>query len=156
MHEANVDFTGDARRAFDTALQTLQPLGFEIVEQNSFRLVVTGPGFNNTRQNALLGISRAEFNAEHSRLAVKADLGGLDRFQKIMLTLMIGAGALDALLLIALWYFLEELHAQTWFLAIPVLVFIPWIFIAPLITRWILERTKDALATLLNAMAKFA
>ena len=95
IHEDFVAFTGDARRAFEAALQTLLPLGFEVEEQSSLRLAVTGPGFNSTRQNALLGISRAEFRAEHSSLVVKAELGGLDRFQRLMLIFMIGLEAFD-------------------------------------------------------------
>lgn len=66
IHDDFVAFSSDARRAFDIALQTLLPLGFEVVEQNSFHLVVTGPGFSSSRQNALHGISRAEFSAERS------------------------------------------------------------------------------------------
>jgi len=156
IHEDFVAFTGDARRAFDAALQTLLPLGFEVEEQSSLHLVVTGPGFNSTRQNALLGISRVEFSAERSSLVVNAELGGLDRFQRLMLIFMIGVGAFDSLLLLALWFFIERLRTHTWFLAIPVIIFIPWIFIAPVMTRWISKRTKNALKTLLHNMAMLA
>ena len=156
IHEDFVAFTGDPHRAFEIALQTLLPLGFEVAEQSSLHLVVTGPGFNSTRQNALLGISRAEFSAEHSSLVVKAELGGLDRFQRLMLIFMIGLGAFDSLLLLALWFFIERLRTHTWFLAIPVIIFIPWIFIAPVLARWIRKRTKSALNTLLHNMAILA
>ena len=156
IHEDFVAFTGDARRAFEIALQTLLPLGFEVAEQSSISLVATGPGFNSTRQNALLGISRAEFSAERSSLVVKAELGGLDRFQRLMLIFMISLGAFDSLLLLALWFFIERLRTHTWFLAIPVIIFIPWIFIARVMTRWISKRTKNALNTLLHNMAMLA
>lgn len=153
IHEDYVAFSGDGSRAFEIALQTLLPLGFRIESQGSSRLVVTGPRYNSTRQNSLLGISKAEFTAERSSLRVRAELGGVDRMQRFLLFLLLGLGLFDSVLFTALWLFVEEIHAYTWFLAVPVLTFIPWIFVAPLMVRWISRRTKEALSALLNNMA---
>jgi len=108
IHEDYVAFSGESSRAFNIALQTLLPLGFLVESQGSDRLVVTGPGFNSTRQNALLGISRAEFTAERSSLRVSAELGGVDRMLRFLAILLVGLGIFDALLFTALWYFLEN------------------------------------------------
>ena len=63
-HEAFVNFSGDGQRALDIILQTLLPLGFEVESQGSTHLVVTSQaGYNSTRQDALLGITRAEFES---------------------------------------------------------------------------------------------
>lgn len=69
---------------------------------------------------------------------------------------MIGLGVFDSLILTALWFFIERLRVHTWFLVVPVLIFIPWVFIAPVLTRWLGKRTKDALNTLLQKMAMLA
>jgi len=153
IHEDYVAFSGESSRAFNIALQTLLPLGFLVESKGSDRLAVTGPGFNSTRQNALLGISRAEFIAERSSLRVRAELGGVDRMLRFMVILLVGLGIFDALLFTTLWYFLDELRTHIWFLAIPALTLVPWIFIAPFMARWIGNRTKDALNTLLQNMA---
>jgi hypothetical protein len=152
MHEDAILFSGDAQRAFDAAVEALQPLGFDVIQRSASRLVVSSPGFD-SGQNALLGISHAEFSCTGSRLTVQAELGGVDRFKNKMMSLMVGVGIFNALIQIALWVLIEDLHAKAWFLAVPVLTFIPWVFIAPYMARWILRRTKEALQSLLRVMA---
>lgn len=151
--EDQVPFSGDAARAFDTARQTLLPLGFRVESEGATRLVVSGPGMNSTRQNALLGVSRAEFNAERGSLRVRAELGGVDRLQRFLILLMLGLGLFDSLIFIGLWYFFDQLRAHTWFLAIPALTLAPWIFIGPFIARLIARNTEKSLNTLLQNMA---
>ncbi len=151
--EDYVAFSGDPDKAFDTALQTLLPLGFEVELQSSSRLVVTGPGFNSTRQNALLGVSRAEFSAEHHALRVSAQLGGVERIRRSLIILLVSLGVFDSLVFLALWYFLDSLRVHPWFLAIPALTLIPWVVIGPVISRLIGSRTRAALNTLLHNMA---
>ena len=148
-----VSFSGEPSRAFDTALRTLLPLGFLVVSEGSSQLIVTGPGFNSTRQNALLGISRAEFTAERSSLKVLAELGGVDRMQRFLIILLVGLGLFDSLVFLGLWYFLDQLRAHTWFLAIPALTLVPWVVIGPILARWIGNRTREALNRLLQNMA---
>lgn len=153
IHEGYVVFSGDAERAFDIALETLLPLGFQIETKGSSRLTAAGPGFGSTRQGALLGVSRAEFTADRSSLRVRAELGGVDRMQRFLIILLVGVGTFDSLLFTALWYFFGEIRAYSWFLAIPALTMLPWIFIGPILARWIGKRTKEALDTLLHNMA---
>ncbi len=152
IFEDKLDFNGDAASAFDIALRTLLPLGFEIESQGSSHLTVKSPGMNSTRQNPLQGISYADFTIEHSSLQVRAELGGVDRLQRFLVLLLLGMGMFDSLVFLGLWYFLDKLHAQPWFLIIPLLTFLPWIIIAPLLARWIGKRTRDSLGSLLRDM----
>lgn len=153
IHETSIAYSGDSQRAMDMALQTLLPLGFQIESQGSAHLIVSNSSYNSTRQSGLKGISRAEFNAGHSTLSVRAELGGVERLQRFLLFLLLGVGVFDTLMLTGLWYFLETLRAHTWFLAIPILSLLPWVFIAPRMTVWIRQRTLDALDILLSNMA---
>jgi hypothetical protein len=153
IQEENITFNGDSSRALDTALRTLLPLGFEIESQGSGYLALKGPGMNSTRQNALQGISHAEFSANRGSLRVRAELGGVDRMQRFLVFLLIGLGLFDSLVFIGLWYFLDPLRAHPWFLVIPLITFIPWIIIGPLLARWIDKRTREALGVLLHNMA---
>ena len=152
-YEDFIPYTGDGERAIDIALQTLLPLGFRIESQGSSHLTVTNQHYNSTKQDALMGITRAEFDLSRSALTVRAELGGVERMQKFLLFILLGLGAFDVLLFTGLWYFIPELHAQTWFLFIPLVALIPWAIIAPRMTVWIRERTVSALQTLLSNIA---
>jgi len=153
IFEDKLDFNGDAASAFDIALRTLLPLGFEIESQGSSHLTVKSPGMNSTRQNPLQGISYADFTIEHSSLQVRAELGGVDRLQRFLVLLLLGVGMFDSLVFLGLWYFLDELRAHPWFLVIPLIIFLPWTIISPLLARWVGKRTRNALNALLSSMA---
>ncbi len=152
-YEDFVTYSGAGERAFNVALQTLLPLGFQVESKGSAHLAVAGGRYTSTKQNALLGVSRAEFSLGHSALTVKAELGGAERMQKMLLLILLGLGGFDVLLFTSLWYFVPELHAQRWFLFIPLLALIPWAFIAPYMTKMIRARTVEALKTLLANMS---
>jgi len=152
LHEDLVTFHGDPQRAFATALQNLLPLGFQIEEQSAYRLVVHTPDLNSTRQNALLGVSRAEFSADQGSLKVQAAMGGVDRLTRSLLFIILGLGAFDTVLFTGLWFFLDKLREHVWLLAMPALALLPWIIITPIVIRLIGKRTREALHTLLENM----
>lgn len=151
--EESVPFSGDPDRAFGTALRILLPLGFQVEERGSYRLAVRGPGYDSTRQNALLGVSRAVFTAGGSTLEVRAELEAVDRLMRRLLYLMLALAAFDLALFTSLWYFLEPLRGNTWILATPALTLLPWVFLGPFLTRIFTKRTRQALVALLENMA---
>jgi hypothetical protein len=57
------------------------------------------------------------------------------------------------MLFTSLWFFIDSLRPHPWFLAIPALTLLPWVFFAPLMTRWVSKRTTDAINSLLRTMA---
>jgi len=140
----------DPERAKNIILQSLLPLGFEIVSDTSYGLTVSGPGYRSTRQNPLLGISAATFDIGRSQISVDAQLGGVGRLGQTLVSILIGVGLVDAAIFFALWYFLPELNQHRWFLFIPALTLIPWVFIAPWMTKFIRRRCEDAIDTLLR------
>ena len=105
--------------ARDIILQTLLPLGFEIVCDSSHALTLAGPGYRSTRQNPLLGISRASFELGRSSISIDAELGGLNRMTKLLLIILVGVGLFDSATFFGLWYFLPALNEHKWFLFIP-------------------------------------
>ncbi|MDO9546922.1 MAG: hypothetical protein Q7J07_09280 [Pelolinea sp.] len=146
-------YSGNSQFVIKTALQTLLPLGFKIIDQTVSALIVEGPGYNSTRQNALLGISRGELSFSRLSISINAELGGVDRMARFLLILLLGMGAIQAIIFTGLWFYVDRLHAQPWFLVIPALVFLPWIFIAPLMTKWISRRCEEALIRLVDNLA---
>jgi len=154
--QQSVSYSGNSQIAMNTLLQTLLPLGFQIIEQSEWALIVEGPGYNSTRQNALLGMSRGEFSFSRSTISINADLGGVDRMSRFLLFLLIGIGLFDAVVFTGLWFFIDALRAHQWFLAIPTLAILPWVFIAPIMTKWIRKHCEEAITNLLKNMASLA
>ena len=155
-HEEFVNFSGDGERAISTALQTLLPLGFEIESQGSSHLIVSSHNYRSTKQDPLLGISRAEFSIKRFSLEVKAELGGVAWMRNFLLMLFIGLGIFDLIVFGALWYFLDALRPYPWLLAFPLAALLPWVILGPILTRSIKKRTLDALKKLLDSMAVLA
>lgn len=148
-----VPYSGNAQFAINSALQTLLALDFKIIDQTGSTLTVGSPGYHSTHQNALLGMSRGELFFSPSHISINAELGGVDRTARFLLILMLGMGAINAIVFTGLWFFVEQLHAQPWFLAIPALVFLPWILIAPRMAKWIRKRCEEALIRFVDNLA---
>ena len=152
----SVSYSGNSQLAINAALQTLLPLGFHIVEQSDNTLTVEGPGYNSTRQNALMGMSHGIFNFSRSIISIKAILEGVDHISRFLLFLFLGIGAFNALIFTGLWFYIDTLHANLWFLAFPAAITILWGLIAPVITLWIRKRCEEAITNLLQNMAALA
>jgi hypothetical protein len=146
-------FSGNAHVALHNALSTLLPLDFKVIGQTENRLTVEGPGYNSSKQNALLGMSSGEFTISHGTISLLARLGGVDRMAHILLFILIGLGSVQALVFIGLWLYIERLHANPFFLVIPALVFLPWVFITPRIIKWTRGNCENALARFVDQLA---
>lgn len=153
QHEEFVNFSGSEERAISTALGTLLPLGFQVESQGSAHLFVTNNRYRSAQDSPLLGISRAEFNFSRFTLNVKAELGGVEKIRRFLLFVLLGSCVFDAVLFTALWFFIEDLHIKTWLLVFPLVILLPWVFIGPYMSRWLKNRTVDALKALLDEMA---
>jgi len=57
---------------------------------------------NSTRQNALQGVSHAEFSADRGSLKVRAELGGVDRMQRFLILLLLAMGLFDSLVFLGM------------------------------------------------------
>ena len=152
-YEQTVRFSGDGQKAFEVALQTLLPLGFRIERRDEFTLTLSNSArYLNSRQNALLGISRISFNLRPGLLSIKTEMGALTRMVRVMAYLLAGMLASFVLLFGVLWLTLAEFQGQPWVMAVAAAPFIPWIFILPFMQGWLQRRTQAALETLLHNM----
>lgn len=152
-YEQTVRFSGDGQKAFEVALQTLLPLGFRIERRNEFSLELSNSArYLNSRQNALLGISRIRFSLRPGILNIQTEMDALTRMVRVMAYLLAGMLALFVLLFGVLWLTLAEFQNQTWMIAVAAAPFIPWIFILPFMESWLQRRTRATLETLLHNM----
>jgi len=149
----SINTSADSQTAANTLLNTLLPLGFRIVNQSSHSLVVESPGYNSTRQNTLLAMSRAEFTFSRSKIDLQAELGGIDRMARLLLFLILGLGILDTAIFFGLWFFLDAFRSSMWLLYIPTLALLPWLIVGPLIIRIIRKNAERAAITLLENAA---
>jgi len=152
-YRKNQPNSSDPDTARQIVLQTLLPLGFEIANDTSYGLTVNGPGYRSTRQPPLYGISTAVFEFSRSQIIIDAELGGITQISRLLMAILIGVGVLDSAIFFALWFYIDKLRVNNWFLFVPALTLLPWIIIAPLMVRFIHRRCKDAIDTLLRNAA---
>ena len=146
-------YSGNAHAALHKALSTLLPLGFKVIGQTENSLTIKGPGYDRTMQNALLGMSSGELSISRGTISLYARLGGVDRMAHRLVFILIGMGFVQALIFIGLWFYIQRLHTKPFFLLIPALVFLPWIFITPRITKWIRSNCESALVRFVAGIA---
>ena len=150
-YSKTVPFTGRGAKALDVARTVFMGQGFQIVANNDYELRVTGPGINSTKENPLKGVSEASIIVRSSTIEIKAMLGGVQKMKNFLRLLPLGLALFFLILFGALAWSLPELR-QAWIFLIPLLALSPWLFLAPLMTRMIEKRTKQAVDTLLNNM----
>jgi hypothetical protein len=114
---------------------------------------VEDPGFFSTRQGTFQGMSAGELSFSRWAISLHAHLGNVDHKPHFQLFLMLGLGAVQALVFIGLWLCFEGLHTQPFSLAIPAQVFLPWIFIKSLITKWVRVNCEGALVCFVDNLA---
>ncbi len=160
-----VPFAGHTAKALDVARTTFMNQGFQIIANSDYELRVTGPGLNGTKENPLKGVSEASIIIHASAIEMKAILGGTQKLNKFLRIFPLGM-ALFFLLAIGITFgvialteglTLPELRQWWWVgliaFLIPVSALSPWIFLSPIMIRWIEKRTVQAIDTLLNNMA---
>ncbi len=154
-YSKTVPFVGHTAKALDVARTTFMSQGFQIVTNSDHELRVTGPGLNSTKENPLKGVSEASIIIRASAIEIKAMLGGTEKLKKFLRIFPLGM-ALFFLLVIGIVFGVIALTVsefrQWWIFLIPVLALSPWLFLSPIMIRWIEKRTVQAVDTLLNKM----
>jgi hypothetical protein len=150
-YSKTVPFTGSASNALKVAKSTFLPQGFQLVASNEYELRVTGPGINSTRENPLKGITEASIIVRSSAIEIKAALGGVEKMKKFLTFFPLGMALLFLIVFGVLALTIPDLR-RPWFFLIPIVVLLPWLFLAPLMSRMIGRRTMQAIDTLLNNM----
>lgn len=146
-YERSLPFDGDPRQALQVATGVLASNSFALELRGQTALVANGPGLHGTRQNPILGVTRAEIRVEAGTIRIAAELGGVRSMRNF---LFIFPPALAILLLGTLSAAGLPWHSVG--LAV-LLALAPWLVLAPALTGWVKRRTTHALDTLLHNMA---
>ncbi|MHC4944430.1 MAG: hypothetical protein ACYTG7_15550 [Planctomycetota bacterium] len=146
-HQASIRFSGDPAKALETARSVLALNGFKVSSQGEGTILAEGPGLKSTRQNPLLGMTRAQITVRQSSIDLEAELGGVRFMQRFI---VIFPPAL--VLFLALVFYLVPMKGETpsylWLYMI-----LPWIVIGPLIAKIMKRSTVKAIETLLHNMS---
>ena len=147
----SVPFTGSATKALDVARTTFMNQGFQIVASSDNELRVTGSVLSGTKENPLKGVSEASIIIRASAIEMKAMLGGTEKLKKFLRFFPLGM-ALLFLTVFGVIALVLPIFRQWWVFLIPVLALSPWLFLSPIMIRWVEKRTVQAVDTLLNNM----
>lgn len=85
-YQQTIPLSGNPDKALDALRLVFMQHGFQVTQTDRTSLEVTGPGWQNTKQDAIRGISHARLMAAGHELTVEAELGGarnLMRFVQI-------------------------------------------------------------------------
>lgn len=150
-YSKTVPFVGHAAKALDVARTTFMSQGFQIVTNSDYELRVTGPGLNSTKENPLKGVSEASIIIRAPAIEIKANLGGTQKLNKFLRIFPLGMALLFLIVFGVTALILPDFR-QWWVFLILVLALSPWLFLSPIMIRWIEKRTVEAVDTLLNNM----
>jgi hypothetical protein len=149
-HQASVPFGGDPAKALETARSVLATNGFKVNPQGENGITAEGPGMKSTRQNPLLGMTRAQITVRQSSIDLEAELGGVRFMQQFIIFFPPGL-ILFLALIFALLPMEGEAPSRMWLFMI-----LPWIVIGPLIAKTMKRSTVKAIDTLLHNMSRSA
>jgi len=138
-------FEGDGESAIKIARSIFANNNFIIESLSNLEIVAKGPGMQSTKQNPLLGASRVRIAIESSFITLSAELGGVKWMRNFLFVFPPSLA-----LLLSITFFILPIASFAAF--IPWLAVLPWVFLSPLVARWIKKRTLSALDTMLHNM----
>jgi hypothetical protein len=153
QYASSLPFSGNVDKAFSLAESALTGIGFRITERTAASLEMVGPGMNSSRDSPLVGASRIHIRGGRGKIAVEADLGGVQRMSRFVTLFPLGL-CLTLFILLALVFSALSgpensiVNAATATGGIALL----WLLLGPLISRWIRARTCRGLDALLANM----
>ncbi len=153
MHyERTVQNIENGPALLEACLHVLLPLGFELLRRTDTQVIVRGPGMNNTKQSALLGMSRGEFSWDSThQMHIYAELGGLRRMQLFMLLFpptLIGV--------LGFFFYFFVPNGALWTLNTAPAMLLTWLLIGFLMGLWLKKRVYSALDIFVNNAVELA
>ena len=156
--------TKPSQNVLHAAMVILTNNGFSIVHCDDQSADLTGPGLDSTRQNPLLGASKIQLKFRGQQLCLDAELGGVETMRKFLMRFTFLLGLALALLFgivsgfafgrqFGVGFGVPWAQGWTWLLvatAGAMLPVTPWLFLSPMIANMTLQRTRDALANLVQ------
>lgn len=156
--------TNPTEDVLQAALTTLTNNGFVITNRDKTSVDLTGPGLNSTKQNPLLGASAVHLELHGRKLHLDAELGGVDSMRRFLmrfpfmlgLGLGLSFGVFGGFALgrqFGVGFGVPWAQGLTWMLfaiGMAMLPVTPWLFLSPMMSKMIRQRTQDALRTLVT------
>jgi hypothetical protein len=150
VHENSAPFAGDPTKALDFALGVLAGQGFRLTYRTPTSIAAVGPGMNNTRESPLRGASAVRLESRPGRLALNAELGGVEWMGKFLTwfpnILCFGLGVVLTIV------FLLTMGPGWWIAIVACVVAADgmlWLLLGPFIAKHLEAKTRNALDTLL-------
>jgi hypothetical protein len=144
-YSKHLPIEGDPGSTLTAARDQFLNVGFALSDQGAGFIEVTGSGMTSSKQNPLLGVSRARVSVTFSEITLEAQLGGA-RFL-MGFAVLFPSGLILGLAAI-FWFTLPNgrewaTNTAPWMIAL-------WLVLGPAMAWWIRQRSIRALDTLLN------
>jgi hypothetical protein len=149
-HITSSSFKGSPEKVFGLITTVFTSNGYNLASRDAQTLRFESEARAGLSRIPMLGASTVMFSIEGERLTMRADMGGVRKMGTLIILLPV---ALAAILLAIFGILFGELGPR--FIAIvslgPVL---PWVLLAPLLIRWLKNRSAEALDRLLESIVK--
>jgi hypothetical protein len=160
QHECSAEMRGDAGRVLDALVIALAASGFRVERRTASEVELTGLASFSSHRSALFGVTRIVARASNRRLAITAELGGVERMRRFLLLIPLSLGGVFAILFGVVFpiVFREKRGELGWRVLLPVVpIFVVFLFIGfvvlPLVSRQVEARTRAALDALATSLA---
>ena len=146
-HETSAEMRGDGRRVLDALVIALSSNGFHVDRRSESEVELTGPARFASYHNPMLGASRVVARVSDRRLAVRAELGGLEQIRRLLLHLPLSMGGLFGIIFgVAVPLFFRERFAERgWILLAPMLGLVVALFLIALVVGPIAMRKFESM-----------
>jgi hypothetical protein len=159
-YEKTDTFTGDPHKAMDLAVTVFTDNGFRIESKSDSTLEVIGPGWQDSKQATIRGVSRASVRITPSQIALSADFGGVRKLIRGVQILIVSLG----IFFVILFYILAphmtqrgKVHLSRGAISLlPLGSLAPWPIILPFMARAFRKRVTRELDTLVHNMSVIA
>ncbi len=148
-YQRTLSLQGDAQLALEKAVQIFVQNNFALKKIHSNKMELCGPGMTSTKENPLVGVSKAWLKLSGKQITLEAELGSVRRMQWFIWIFPIALGLFLFLIIGA-----SEKNFRN---ALPVCWAIsPWIVLSPLMSWWMKRRTLRSLNVLLENSAELS
>jgi hypothetical protein len=156
-HECSAEMRGDGRRVLDALVIALSSSGFRVDRRSESEVELTAPARFGSHYHPIVGASRIVAKASQRRLAITAELGGVDRMRRFLLLF---PGIMCLVLVVVLGIvFSVTFGTDHWRVicmplgAILVIQVVTWSIVGPLASRKFESKTRAALDALATSVA---
>ncbi|MHC4394390.1 MAG: hypothetical protein ACYS1A_01925 [Planctomycetota bacterium] len=150
-YEKTISFNGNLEKALETARNVFIQHSFQIVNDSSSAIELTGTGTMWLKgQDPLVGISRISIRGTGSEISVEAKFGGITKNIKYLIIFLLGMAVFFLVVFGVMLHLQQQDVRMVLLIALGPLV--PWPIVIPLMAKFMKRRTSRALDALLHNM----